>query len=291
MDLDDDDDTSALTHPAASAVTAIAKIDTMLELLPVSHNLKPMLERMLPVYDPPDVFTSQEQARSHFLSNSLHASRDSIFANLPAPLTQCEEAWLEIMAIESEGRCARAGKATALRVWGLIVDYASLEGLDLSGSVNFKAFFESLRAEPIDAAVAEGVLRCLEDKNFPNDTAHSLRLDRVKTVQWTGLTLLQVSSEKASAKPALQKDDYVAQWQDLLPEAWRGDAALDKLPEDSHTILSMMDQETISWTGLGRAGVHAAQKTAPQADASGKTTAGKRKWHEKFKAQRKEFKK
>ena len=65
---------------------------------------------------------------------------------------------------------------------------------------------------------------------------------------------------------------------------------LEKLPVGWYTVMAGDGQETILWNGLDQSGVALAQEAAPEA-AADKATAGKRKWHEKFKAQRKEIKK
>jgi sister chromatid cohesion protein DCC1 len=295
MGLEDEDSADAAGHPPApTAMTAISKIETMLELLPVSHDVNTILERLLLVYDPSDVLSADE-VKSYYGSHSFPASKRSLFADVPAPDAQCKLAWRKLMAFEFEGRCAKPGKVKALSVWGSIMDHANLERVDLTANVSLKGFFESEQADPIDNAVAEALLRFLEEQGVQNSVVHSLRLDRVRTVHWTGVTLLQVTSEKVTSTPSLLKDDFISQWQDLLPEPWREDATLDKLPERCYTVVPADGKATIVWNGLDQAGVNSAQKTAPDvaasASASEKTTAGKRKWHEKFKAQRKEISK
>lgn len=58
-------------------------------------------------------------------------------------------------------------------------------------------------------------------------------LDRAVTVTWLGLLILQAQLESQPASPRLQKHVFVDQWKDHLPEEWRDDANIDKLPVSS----------------------------------------------------------
>lgn len=272
---------------SSSAMTAIAKVDTILELLPVSHDLKPMLECVLPIYDLSDLFSAEESSRC-FLSRSTAASKRVLLSDIPAPDCEAEKAWRDLLAFEFEGRCARPNSATCLTVWQSIIDNASLGKLDLSGDVNFNSFSRDDQVFPVYVPVAEAILSCLSDAIVPNSMAHSFQLDRSKTVRWTGLTLLQARSEKLISKPVFQVDDFLTEWRDLLPEEWRHDATLVKLPEHSHAVASVDGRDTITLINMGGSDPLSTRQVALET-ASG--TASKRKWHEKFKAQRKEIKK
>lgn len=271
-------------------MTALSKIDTMLEALPVSHDVKTMLERLLPVYDDSPGASSAGEAETDFLACSTTASKSSLFDDIPAPDAQCEEAWREVTGFEFAGRCSRAGKAKALDAWKVVLDHAHLERVDLNSKVDFGILLKTAQLEPIDAAVAEALLRFLGEGEGEYSTADYLKLDRARTVRWSGLTLLQVSSQRANTPQSLRKDDHLSRWQDLLPEAWRGEATLEKLPVGCYTVMAVDGQETILWNGLDQSDVALAQEAAPEV-AADKAAAGKRKWHEKFKAQRKEIKK
>jgi sister chromatid cohesion protein DCC1 len=272
----------------SSAMTPIARVDTMLELLPVSHDVKSMLRRVLPVYNASDALSAEEM-RSYFLSHSTNSSKKQLLADIPAPDSQSERGWRDLLAFEAEGRCARPSNSLLLSIWRSIIDYATLNRLDLTGEVDFMGFFgkeHTVDAAPA-AAVAEAIHRHLEDSTLPHSTASSLQLDRLKTVRWTGLALLQAHAEE-SAPGSFSLADYICQWQDLLPERWREDATLEKLPAASYAAVTLDGGETITWIGTDDSASVPAQSAAPEAT---KVTAGKRKWHEKFKAQRKEIKK
>jgi sister chromatid cohesion protein DCC1 len=269
-----------------SGMTAIAKVDTMLELVPVSHDAKAMLERILPIYDASAAVFSPDEATSLFLSHSTPLSRSALLSEIVAPDSVAEQAWRALLAFEFQGRCARPAASTALAVWQSVVNYAALERVDLVGLVDFTRFFETEQAPPIDEPVGEAILRCLEDRNVPTSTSRSMRLDRQNVVCWVGLTLLQARAEQPGFKPHLLITDFITQWQDLLLEAWREDAALDQLPEGCYTV----EGEHIIICG-DRDGSGSERPQLAAASGEAKSTAGKRKWHDKFKAQRKEIKK
>lgn len=277
MELD-----GTLAQPS-SAMTAIAKVDTILELLPVSHDLKPMLEQRLPIYDGREVLSAEESCRC-FRSQSTPASKIALFSDLPAPDSQAEQAWRNLLAFEFDGRCARPSAPTSLSVWQSIINHVSLERLDLSSDVNLEGFFQTEQLSPVYAPAAEAILSYLADVGVAKATSQSVQLDRSRTVRWTGMTLLQARSERLAPGPMLPKEDYMAQWQDLLPEEWRQDPALDKLPGSSYMLVAVDGRDTITWSGMDDFPA-SAQPAALEA-ASG--TASKRKWHEKFKSQRKE---
>jgi sister chromatid cohesion protein DCC1 len=270
---------------ASSSITAIAKVDTMIELVPVSYDVKAMLGRILPVYNASTVL-SPDEALSQFLTYSTPLSKNALLAEIVAPDSPAEQAWRALLAFEFQGRCARPAASTALAVWQSVINSAALERVNLAGPVNFSRFFDTEQASLIDRPVGEAILRYLEDGNVGLfSTAHPIRLDRLKVVCWAGLTLLQAEAEKPGSKAHLITADFISQWRDLLPEAWRGDAELDKLPEGRYT----MEGEHIIVGGDGAAS--GAERPQPAASGEAKSTSGKRKWHDKFKAQRKEIKK
>lgn len=191
-----------------------------------------------------------------------------------------------------------------------------MRDLASDSGVDFETFFAQghEQDEPItiDKAIANAILKFLDpDWEMRRDGvvrkveisadwhAHSgerrQRLDRAKTVQWMGMILLQVLSQKvdsASVGVGVGMEDFLSQWSDLLPEKWRGDVGLDRLGDGYYTIAR---EGLIMWVGE-EAGLSVAEKDGlgavnANATATAAVTGGKRKWHEKFKAQRKETRK
>jgi sister chromatid cohesion protein DCC1 len=286
-DADEELDLDAALARPSSAMTAVTKVDTMLELIPLSHGVKAMLERVIPIYQTSEVLTAEE-ANLDFLSHSIPTSKSALFADIPAPDSHIEQSWRDMLAFEFEERCARPSASTSLSVWQSIADYATIERADLTQEANFNGFFQNEQIWPLHAPIAQAILIHLKDNCVPDSTAHSLTLDQLRTVRWTGLTLLQAKSEKAGSNSTLSTDEYVGHWQDLLPEAWRDDATLEKLPERCYKIEEVDGRENIMRCCSDDSRSASAQPAVSEAT---KATAGKRKWHEKFKAQRKEIKK
>jgi sister chromatid cohesion protein DCC1 len=295
----DNNDTSmasinTLPHPSSS-ITAIAKIDTMLELIPVSPDAQTLLERMLPIYHATPLL-SPDEALSQFQLQSAPRSKPALLAELVAPDGPAEQAWRALLAFEFQGRCARPAASTALAVWQSLVHDAALERVNLAAAspVDLLRFFDpeqaasSSSSSPIDAPVGEAILRHLEvgDSASISSMTRSTRLDRVKVVGWVGLTLLQAKTELPGSEQPFRTADFVSQWRDLLPEEWRGDVGLEKLPEGRYTVVG---EHIIVGGGADASGLERPQ--LPAASGEAKSTAGKRKWHDKFKAQRNEIKK
>lgn len=278
MELDD-----ASEYPS-SAITAIAKVDTMLELIPVSQDVKLMLEGVLPLYDAPGELSTDE-ADSYFLSHSTSVSKAALLSDIPAPDPQCQKAWCDLLAFQCEGHCAKPSASTLLAVWQCIISDATLERRDLTADVDLKSFFRDEQASMVHEYVAEAIQSYLDDEATPEPAQ---RLDRRRTIKWTGSVLLQARSETPGPSSPLLRTDFFSQWQDRLPEAWREDVKMEELPEGCCTIVVVGGQEMITWNGSDDSG--AGSTPVAISEVAGETS-GKRKWHDKFKAQRKEVKK
>ena len=95
---------------------------------------------------------------------------------------------------------------------------------------------------------------------------------------------------------------FLDAWKDALPETWRPDVSLDMLKASSPARLQRKTQLT-TLQGLYKLSsggkriefvhnqpAHVEEATAGASKSSATTTAGKRKWHEKFAAARKQGK-
>jgi sister chromatid cohesion protein DCC1 len=335
--VDEGDGTNGKGPP--NAITAIAKIDTLLELVPTSHDVQAMLRQALPIINIAEAsLTSTDNGKAgpgpYHSSHSALISKAALFANLPAPDLECELAWRDLLAFEVHDRCSRPTASSALIAWRSLLDHAILNHLDLARSaLDLRTLFAD-GEDSFETAVTEAVLGFLQQETQPHPqsqplitpTSHLLRLDRPRTVRWTGTTLLQSISEsepgsisELDASGHSIVSSFISQWRDLLPESWRHDACIDELPRSCYEISpaagasgggggdggrgSGKSDETggrIRWStrsaGLGTdagQGTGNSKEEAAKAPSTGAaaTTAGKRKWHEKFKAQRKEVRK
>ena len=55
-----------------------------------------------------------------------------------------------------------------------------------------------------------------------------ISLSRDKTIEWVGDVCLQRVGESHQAR-VIPQSDFLAQWQDLLPEGWRKHSSMDLL--------------------------------------------------------------
>ena len=64
--------------------------------------------------------------------------------------------------------------------------------------------------------------------SIPDYILKGITLSRDRTVEWVGDVCLQRVGESDQAK-SIPQSDFLAQWQDLLPEGWRKHASMDLL--------------------------------------------------------------
>ena len=292
---------------AAHGMSAIAKLDTMLELFPVQYDVLTILARALPLFDKiEDLSLDQETALSYLHSRSVARSKSQVFASIPAPDSQLENAWRELMAFEFEGRCARAGPGPCLSAWRILLDQCVLNHTSVTAGFDFDAIFhDGELTSSLLIAITQAILFHVS-RNIDQNTGVSITkaprhilLSESKTTAWTGMTLLRAGNQTPSQP--FPKSEFLRQWKDLLPEEWRQKASLqtDSISAECYNI-SAHDNgcEMISWRdgSLVQSNGERAWAAATKFTSATTTTAAvmpvsKRKWHEKFKAQRKDIKK
>ncbi|KKY15095.1 putative sister chromatid cohesion protein dcc1 [Diplodia seriata] len=137
-----------------------------------------------------------------------------------------------------------------------------------------------LEAHPVTespvSAVREAITRIWHAENWDGHgfaQFSGATVDRAKCVPWVGRNLLAaLDSHYRTARPTA---DFLDLWRDTLPEAWREDAQLEAIKGD-YTLPS---DHTIAPKGAS---------TLSSTTAGTGTGKGPRKWHEKFKATRKQ---
>lgn len=67
--------------------------------------------------------------------------------------------------------------------------------------------------------------------------------DRLSAVRWTGQTLLESTAPAPTLATSTNK--FVSAWQDLLPEAWRGDAVLGAFKVRDPVVLIWPDRGSV----------------------------------------------
>lgn len=217
---------------AEPGLSAISKCGSTLELLPSKEvSAKPFLIKALPLY------TGLEG--DEFLTTQAAKRRDRVFADIPLSVGECEHGWIDTVAFEagSPARSFRPAASIALKAWATMLLVANEQGIDLTGMLvpsYLGTLFSSAEDWPVELTKAvvkrlvapEDALR-LHATYVDEDTATmDVALDRSRTIQWTGLVLLETLWREQGPVPMTE---FVAKWKDSLPEAWRDDVAVDRL--------------------------------------------------------------
>lgn len=239
---------------------AIASCTATLELHSADTSAVTYLESALPIYDlvGGEVDTTQNGR-----------SKPHVFADIPLSDAQCEQGWTDLMAFELSGSSYRPSVNTLKQVWSSINAAALAENVKLDSQFLGYDLAELVAEEGYPAALALAVFKYLAN---PEQDPHGqwACLNRRKTVTHAGRTLLQ-ARQNASEYLVV---DFLEEWRDQLPEAWRNDAELSVI----EGAYSMPTPTTIS--------VHSTT-TTPANSAAPKATASKGKWHERFAKTRK----
>ena len=315
--MPEDDSVEAYPCPpndntTSTSLTAIAQVDSILELQPVQYSAETELLNHLPIWVSPD--------EKDLISDPSHPpqTKDQIFSSIPLPDPQLEVASIALLLFST---ATRAGKTiavqpsptAALNAWKDILSTALDTSTDLSSFFYPSALLTSNTDTPtnLKASILHHLSHPAETTGIPVfDPDAKTWLQKPKVLHWTGTALLRSLQDPyhvdISRQPSVLREDFLLRWRDLLPnEEWRGDAKLELLGNicmvraDGRVELAPAG---LSMTGTGGgpgagAGDAAARGTvngaaAAAASGSGAGSGGgaggdkKRKWHEKFKAQR-----
>jgi len=133
-------------------------------------------------------------------------------------------------------------------------------------------------------------------------TSHAdlLQLQQQTTVAWVGINTLE-SYRQNNKQSFMETSVFLNAWKDALPETWRSDVTIDMLKARRHhrndqtQLTSPQGPYKLSGGGkrvefVHNQSTHTEEATAGAPKTSAATTAGKRKWHEKFAAARKQGK-
>ena len=304
---DNDEGFGSLQSLTSTAITAIARVDSVLELQPVSYSGEAELTKVLPVWSP----------GSDFISDEVGRSKESLYSEIPLPESQLESAYINLLgfAIDSGAAVVRPSANQALKVW------RSLDATALENSIDLSSFFfpsALVNQEPIPGLeeapgretqkLKEALLRYIVRTTTDIRETSTSSIEKVleswntdektwiakeKLLLWTGLTLLastddpdetiDIVSERMSA------EKFLAEWRNLLPEAWRDGANNSLLSSFTTTENGHLQIANTHWPLLN-ANLSKARENQASSKAAGGISGGtadkKRKWHEKFKAER-----
>jgi hypothetical protein len=241
-----------------------------MEILPTKGlSAEPYLRATVPVYTSTGSYSSAHD----------NVSKETLFSHIPLSQAECELAWSQLSCFESidPPGCFIPSAKVQIRIWENFISIATAAGMDLTGRLSqadLLRILDELRGEG-PAELLSQVLSNVSNRQ-PDD---SFLLDGDKFVQTTGMSCLQARS---NGKP-IPTSAWLAAWQELVPEAWRSQCQPTALPEGTYQLRSG-GKEIVSLDGSQST----AGGAAGQAAAGGQQSLGaKRKWHEKFRASKK----
>ncbi|OQE44195.1 hypothetical protein PENCOP_c002G08768 [Penicillium coprophilum] len=293
---DEAGESGALNLPD-EAVTAIAKCSSTLELHtpPGGFSAVPFLEKSLRLYDrrsDDDIaMGGSADSTGPLGSREMREARENLFQDIPMSTVQCEQGWMELCAFvdgAEETACWRPSVRSRLAVWKRLVEGAFLQGIDLEKQFLVGDLWKSVLDDedeqtepPFPRALLEAVVRriCIADERPPlADDIIWASFDKVECTQWVGETYLGATAPTMSS--AIGRNDFLRAWKDCLPETWRGEAVLSKLPNGCY---NSPDPTTIYFVEPAQRQLTSKTASAPATAAKAKNT---RNWHELLKGRR-----
>lgn len=257
-------------------VTTFAQCNWTLEVQQAPpQSALPYMRQLIPLYTGPEDID--------LLTKADFKTKAAVFSDIPLSDAECEQVWTDIVAFEDRDRKAafRPSAKILTKTWAAISLSAVEKTIDLSAGLkatDVEDLTSALDEVPSELALAT-IKRLLPPEqqtliiNTPLselDPTATFTLDRAQTVRSVGTWLMESLAETTRA-------ELIRQWQNLLPEIWRGDAQLSAI-EGVYQIST--DGKVTSTSSIPQNG---ASKTA----AAPVSTAAKRKWHEKFAQARK----
>lgn len=85
------------------------------------------------------------------------------------------------------------------------------------------------------------MLELREDTDTPLSGAS---FDKVECTQWVGETYLAATASTLSS--AVGKSEFIRAWKDCLPESWREEAAVSKLPVSRSLLLTSLQEVVLT---------------------------------------------
>lgn len=275
----DDSTVTGGVDPEAVALTAIAKIDSMLELLPVVVDVEAHLRKLLPFYDKEQLVRlfENEDSTSPLVNEDMD-QYVALASQIPAPDVLIWRAWRQLCV----SRCP--GSRANPRIQHFIPDLQLLKSAWSSALVAYnirssgKGFMKQADFEDDGDGVIELLpvkialwqhLRLMEDSI----------LDRTKATTWVVRNLWLCMWEHSTNGHEMTYSRAMLEdmWRNALPQEYQDGASIDKLEAGTYDLCMEHGEEMIRWTGRSEA-ITAAPPTT--------TKPGKRKWHEKFRDSR-----
>jgi hypothetical protein len=237
-----------------------------MEVLPTKNlSAEPYLRAMVPVYASTGSYSSAHD----------NVSKETLFSHIPLSQAECELAWSQLACFESidPPGCFIPSAKVQIRIWENFISIATAAGSNLTGRLSqadLLRILDELRGDG-PAELLSQVLSDISNRQ-PDD---SFLLDEDKFIATTGLSCLLARSDGK----AVPTSEWLAAWQELVPEVWRSKCQPTALPEGTYRLTSG-GKEIVSLGGSQSA----AGAAAGQAAAGQQSLGAKRKWHDKFRA-------
>lgn len=291
-------------------LTAISKPTNVLELYPVSATTQQniihehLVNLIPPINDDLDNFMLREQSQ-YSCKELLH--------HIPAPSSLINRALAqECIGDHWQGKAYRPTLSLLLETWKRVVTFAISNSLELD-EVLLRDKCSHLQLDDSDDDNQKGVSSIFssiastlsksggyfEENNLMTTESSSpqLRFKPQDTARWIGNLILLASKDKATE--FLTKDTFEAQWEDLVPASWVKFCSVEILLPACIVEKGENGQELLQWAPFQisddtQTGTETQNGTGREKDVAPKTAAtnkNKRKWHEKFAAQRSNAKK
>lgn len=280
---------------ATGALTAIGQVNSVLELKAVQLDVRALLKGLVPVWQ----WNDMTMLDIHKSVGGAVSKRE-FFDQIPAPENRIEHAWRELFAFQLRDRGYVPAQETLYQAWKQVMHKFNMDG-GIRPGLGPENFLEATLEDDLNDGEREllnlvrSAIWCSPTLRKPADIATEQNeigeLDRAITTAWVGRLVLQHMSQDDRAVNAEQ---FITKWRNLLPEKWSNDLGFDLLNQSSYHLETNIDGvKSIRWVGedcdremngvakekdgLGSL----VRDTKPAAGA-----VGKRKWHEKFKDSR-----
>lgn len=208
----------------ATRLCAIAQCPSLLELVPTSSSSSAFLRQNLPEYDGDQSHTdgSPPTRSTARLEPWDKASKFGILEDAPFSAREYEQAWQDLCVFEHGSASWIPTPSISASAWDAVVVAASVRGLKLDESFPISPMFSTVEELHLPEPLVEAVLARVSARDQDGQDGY-IKLDRGKCVSWVGAVLLQSFGGERLIS------DFIRQWKDKLPEAWREHASLEAI--------------------------------------------------------------
>ena len=233
-----------------TGVQAITQCTATLELIPTFIDGTSILKQILPVYNP---ITNDAERNDNSKDGSISRerfSKETLYENTPLSSYQLDVAWRDTCAFEIHGVAWLPSAVYLARTWKSIISAATRNDLNLAESFSIMDLIEALDEDDIPKGLLNAVItKVAMDKDktknrmskqgtllsMENSNEFTVKtIDRDFCVSWIGGVILEAQPSSGNGR---LESDFLYDWQDQLPEKWRGAAKLSALKVLQHSKL------------------------------------------------------